>query len=67
MLHLTLLFRSHAELGPSDFTPAFIGVGLISFLALPIFLKLAPDAGQGMISGERAAEEADRPGSTGSA
>jgi len=67
MLHLTLLFRSHAELGPSDFTPAFIGVGLISFLALPIFLKLAPDAGQGMISGERATEEADRPGSTGSA
>jgi EmrB/QacA subfamily drug resistance transporter len=67
MLHLTLLFRSHAELGPSDFTPAFIGVGLISFLALPIFLKLAPDAGQGMIAGERAAEEADSPGSTGSA
>ena len=67
MLHLTLLFRSHAELGPSDFTPAFIGVGLISFLALPIFLKLAPDAGQGMIAGERVAEEADSPGSTGSA
>jgi EmrB/QacA subfamily drug resistance transporter len=53
MLHLTLLFRSHAELGPSDFTPAFIGVGLISFLALPIFMKLAPDAGHGMIGGQR--------------
>ena len=67
MLHLTLLFRSHAELGPSDFTPAFIGVGLISFLALPIFMKLAPDAGHGMIGGQRHAEEADQPGSTGGA
>jgi EmrB/QacA subfamily drug resistance transporter len=67
MLHLTLLFRSHAELGPSDFTPAFVGVGLISFLAFPIFMKLAPDAGHGMIGGRRHAEEADKPGSTGGA
>jgi MFS family permease len=67
MLHLTLLFRSHAELGPADFTPAFIGVGLISLLAFPIFMKLAPDAGHGMIGGHRHAEEADQPGSTGGA
>ena len=67
MLHMTLLFRSHADLGPSDFTPAFIGVALISFLALPIFMRLSPEAGQGMIGGRRRAEEADQPGSTGGA
>ena len=54
-------------MGPSDFTPAFIGVGLISILALPIFMRLAPDAGAGMIGGGREAKEADRPGSTGGA
>ncbi len=67
LLHTTLLIRGHTELGPSDFTPAFIGVGLISFLALPIFMRLSPDAGQGMIGGGRRAEEAAGPGSTGGA
>ncbi|HWE74045.1 MAG TPA: MFS transporter [Stellaceae bacterium] len=66
-VHLTLILRGHTVLGPSDFTPAFIGVGLVSFLAVPIFMKLAPDAGAGMIGGRRHAEEADRPGSTGGA
>jgi hypothetical protein len=64
---MTLLIRGHDTLGPSDFTPAFIGVALISILAVPIFMRLAPDAGQGMIAGERRAAEADRPGSTGGA
>ena len=66
-VHLTLLFRGQDTPGASDFTPAFIGVALISILAVPIFTKLAPDAGQGMIAGRRHAEEADRPGSTGGA
>ena len=60
LLHTTLLIRGHSELGPSDFTPAFIGVGLISFLALPIFMKLSPDAGQGMIGGDRRARRSER-------
>jgi fucose permease len=67
LVHMTLLIRGHDTLGPSDFTPAFIGVALISILALPIFMRLAPDAGHGMIAGERRAAEADRPGSTGGA
>jgi EmrB/QacA subfamily drug resistance transporter len=67
LVHLTLLFRGHEIMEPRDFTPAFIGVGLISFLALPIFLRLSPDAGAGMIGGHRKAKEADKPGSTGGA
>jgi EmrB/QacA subfamily drug resistance transporter len=67
LVHLTLMIRGHEMMGPSDFTPAFIGVGIISLLALPIFLKLAPDAGAGMIGGQRTAKEADRSGSTGGA
>jgi EmrB/QacA subfamily drug resistance transporter len=67
LLHVTLLLRGHTELGPSDFTPAFIGVGLISFIALPIFMKLSPEAGQGMIRGRRRAEDAERDGSSGGA
>jgi EmrB/QacA subfamily drug resistance transporter len=66
LLHVTLLLRGHTELGPSDFTPAFIGVGLISFIALPIFMKLSPEAGQGMIGGHRGGE-AERDGSSGGA
>ncbi|HVA11928.1 MAG TPA: MFS transporter [Stellaceae bacterium] len=67
MLHLTLLARGHTTLGPSDFTPAFIGVGLISICAVPIFARLSPDAGEGMIGGHRHAEEAAGERSTGGA
>jgi EmrB/QacA subfamily drug resistance transporter len=67
LVHLTLMIRGHDTLGPSDFTPAFIGVAILSFLAVPIFTKLAPDAGAGMIGGGRKAIEADKPGSTGRA
>jgi EmrB/QacA subfamily drug resistance transporter len=67
LVHLTLMIRGHDTLGPSDFTPAFIGVAILSFLAVPIFTKLAPDAGAGMIGGGREAVEADKPGSTGGA
>ena len=59
LLHLTLVLRHNAELGPTDFTYAFIGVGLISLCAVPIFLQLSPLSGQAMIGPPRpaAAEE----------
>ena len=65
LLHATLAIRGHAELGPTDFTPAFIGVGLISLCAVPMFMRLSPQAGEGMIAGRRHAEEAAGEGSTG--
>jgi hypothetical protein len=49
LLHLTLLAHGSAELGPSDFTPAFVGVGLISLCAVPIFWNLSPQAGEAVI------------------
>jgi MFS family permease len=49
LLHLTLLARHGTELGPSDFTPAFIGVGLISLCAMPLFMQLSPQAGEAVI------------------
>ena len=68
LVHLTPLFvKGTTVLGPTDFAPAFLGVALISLGALPIFMRLAPDAGAGMIGGGREAKEADRPGSTGGA
>lgn len=67
LLHTTLLVKGHTTLGPTDFVPAFIGVGLISICAVPIFAKLSPAAGQGMIGGRRHAEEAAGQGSTGGA
>ena len=59
MLHLTLLVRGHTQLGPADFTPAFIGVGIISLCAVPIFMKLSPQAGEGMLA-HRHVEEATK-------
>ena len=67
LLHGTLLMRGHTSLEATDFTPAFIGVGLISLCAVPIFASLSLDAGQGMIGGGRHAEKADKEGSTGGA
>ncbi|HLI20738.1 MAG TPA: MFS transporter, partial [Stellaceae bacterium] len=58
LLHTTLLIRGHATLGPTDFTPAFVGVAAISLCAVPIFAKLSPEAGQGMIGGGRHAARA---------
>jgi EmrB/QacA subfamily drug resistance transporter len=49
LLHFTLAFQHTATLGPDDFTPAFIGVGLISLLAVPLFMQLSPQAGESMI------------------
>jgi EmrB/QacA subfamily drug resistance transporter len=67
LLHATLALRGHSQLGPNDFTPAFIGVGLISLCAVPIFMSLSAKAGEGMIGGHRQAEEAGGEGSTGGA
>ncbi len=49
ILHGTLLWRGGTELGPNDFTVAFLGVGLISLCAVPIFMALSPTAGQSML------------------
>jgi hypothetical protein len=49
LLHLTLLAHHSTELGPSDFTPAFVGVGLISLCAMPLFMQLSPQAGESVI------------------
>jgi len=48
-LHFTLAFQHSTTLAPDDFTPAFVGVGLISLLAAPIFMKLSPEAGASVI------------------
>ncbi len=49
LLHLTLLAHHSTELGPSDFMPAFVGVGLISLCAMPLFMQLSPQAGAAVI------------------
>jgi hypothetical protein len=49
LLHFTLAFRHTATLGPDDFTVAFISVGLISLLAVPLFMQLSPEAGESVI------------------
>jgi EmrB/QacA subfamily drug resistance transporter len=56
LLHFTLLIRGHTQLAASDFTPAFVGVGIISLCAVPIFMGLSPRAGEGMLA-HRHAEE----------
>jgi len=59
LLHLTLAFQRTSELTANDFTPAFIGVGLISLAALPIFLQLSPEAGASVIGRRRSAAGAE--------
>jgi EmrB/QacA subfamily drug resistance transporter len=49
LLHLTLRAHGTTELGPSDFTPAFVGVGLISLCAVPLFMGLSAQAGEAVI------------------
>ncbi|MGQ3029311.1 MAG: DHA2 family efflux MFS transporter permease subunit [Ferrovibrionaceae bacterium] len=52
LLHLTLAWRGAEHLGPTDFTPAFIAVGLISGLSTLAFLRLKPEDGAD-VSGHR--------------
>src|SRR5215469_5508329 len=55
LLHLTLRFHGATERGASDFTPAFVGVGLISLGAVFFFLQLSPQAGESVIGPPRGA------------
>jgi EmrB/QacA subfamily drug resistance transporter len=45
VLHLTLLYKGSAVLGPDDFRPAFIVTGLFVLSGLYFFVPLPPDAG----------------------
>ncbi len=44
-LQLVLALRGDAMLTAADFYPAFVGLGIISLLSVPFFLRMAPDAG----------------------
>jgi EmrB/QacA subfamily drug resistance transporter len=44
-VEMTVALRGHATIAAADFQPAFIVVALLSVLSVPIFLRLAPDAG----------------------
>ena len=44
-LQLVLALRGGATLTAADFYPAFVGLGIISLLSVPFFLRMAPDAG----------------------
>lgn len=59
LLRLTLVARHTVHLGATDFTPAFLGVGVIALCAVPIFLQLTPEAGEAVIGRPRRAESAD--------
>jgi MFS family permease len=61
LLHMTLMLRHTTQLGPDDFVPAFIVVGLISLAAAPIFLQLSPQAGASVIGHRATAEETAPP------
>jgi hypothetical protein len=45
MLHLILTLRGGTALAAPDFYPVFIAIAAISLLSVPLFLKMAPDAG----------------------
>jgi hypothetical protein len=45
LLQLVLLWDGGTHLVAADFYVAFIGVGVISLLSVPFFLRMAPDAG----------------------
>jgi EmrB/QacA subfamily drug resistance transporter len=51
-VHLTMEWRGGADLIASDFAPAFVGVGLIGFCAVPFYLSLAKNSGD-EVSGRR--------------
>jgi len=67
LLHICLGLRNapHGPLVTSDFHVAFVVIGVISFAAVALFLRLAPDAGwevSGHRPGGRAPEPAPAPG-----
>ncbi len=64
LLHLTLSWRGAEHLGPTDFTPAFIAVGLISGLSVIAFVRLKPDDGAD-VSGHRPKAQVTPPASGG--
>jgi EmrB/QacA subfamily drug resistance transporter len=45
LLQLVLALRGGTALAAADFYPAFVGVAMISLLSVPLFLRMAPDAG----------------------
>jgi MFS family permease len=45
LLNLTLIIRGDSQLGPYDFWPAFIGIGILSLLSILFYTKLPPNAG----------------------
>jgi EmrB/QacA subfamily drug resistance transporter len=69
LLNLTMFWTHGSELGPTDFWPAYIGVGVFSLLAVPIFATLPKGAGDEM-SGhappktEAVKQEAEPPGAS---
>jgi len=48
LLNLTMTLKGGAELGPTDFWPAYIGIGLLALLSLPSFMMLPANAGAEM-------------------
>jgi EmrB/QacA subfamily drug resistance transporter len=58
LLHLTVWWSGGAELSPAHFSFAFLGVGIVSLMSLPLFLALPADAGA-EISGRRAKQVKD--------
>lgn len=47
-VNLTLLWHDHATIEKNDFGPAFIGIGILSFLSTFFFMPLTPQAGEEM-------------------
>lgn len=54
-LHLARLAADRDTLTAADFWPAFLTVGVISLLSVPVFLRLSRDAGD-EVSGHRSAQ-----------
>jgi hypothetical protein len=53
VLHATVTWSGGMEkIGPADFTPAFLTVGITAMLSAIIFLRLPPEAGA-EVSGHR--------------
>lgn len=48
LLNLTRTIKGDVHLGPTDFWPAYIGIGMLSLLSLPFFVRLPPNAGAEM-------------------
>jgi EmrB/QacA subfamily drug resistance transporter len=48
LLNLTMIAKGSSVLGPADFWPAYLGIGVFSLLALPFFTALPSNAGAEM-------------------